>query len=42
MLTTFMLVWTAMGVFNLVSYLHATGVSRALWIRNQRGGRGTE
>jgi hypothetical protein len=30
-----LLVWTALGVFNIVSYLHATGVSKALWIRKQ-------
>lgn len=35
---TVLLVWTALGVFNIVSYLHATGVSKALWIRKQRGG----
>ena len=33
---TFLLVWTALGVFNVVSYLHATGVSKALWIRKKR------
>jgi hypothetical protein len=31
----FLLVWTLLGVFNIVSYLHATGVSKALWIRKR-------
>ena len=33
---TCLLVWTALGVLNLVSYIHATGVSRALLIRRRR------
>ena len=36
-IVTLLLVWTALGVFNIVSYLHATGVSKAVWIRNKTG-----
>jgi len=32
---TFLLVWTALGVFNIVSYLHGIGVNKALWIRRR-------
>ena len=34
---TLLLVWTALGVLNLVGYIHATGVSRALLIRRKKG-----
>jgi hypothetical protein len=36
---SFLLVWTALGVFNIVAYLHATGVSKALWISRRSKGR---
>ena len=36
-IVTLLLVWTALGVFNIVSYLHATGVSKAVWIGNKTG-----
>jgi hypothetical protein len=32
---SFLLVWTSLGVLNLVGYIHATGVSRALYIRKK-------
>ena len=32
---TLLLVWTSLGVLNLVGYIHATGVSRALLIRKR-------
>jgi uncharacterized membrane protein YuzA (DUF378 family) len=31
-----LLVWTAVGVFNLVASLQATGVSRAIYARKKR------
>ena len=34
-----LVVWTAVGVFNLVAQLQATGVSRAIFVRS-KGGRG--
>lgn len=34
---TFLLVWTSLGVLNLVGYIHATGVTRALLIRKRSG-----
>ena len=34
---SFFLVWTSLGVLNLVGYIHATGVSRALVIRKRQG-----
>lgn len=39
--TVALVVWTAVGVFNLVAQLQATGVSRAIFVRSKRGnGRG--
>jgi hypothetical protein len=32
-----LLVWTSLGVFNLVASLQATGVSRAIYARHRRG-----
>jgi hypothetical protein len=32
-----LLVWTSLGVFNLVASLQATGVSRAIYARSRRG-----
>ena len=37
-LLCWLVVWTALGVLNLVGYIHATGVSRALLIRRRQEG----
>ena len=35
--TVLMVVWTSIGVFNLVAFLQATGVSRAIYARLRKG-----